>query len=186
MLKKYIFTILILVLNLPLSAQQINIRLQGTAAIPTDDFEEVVEVGYGGNINISTEFLYPNVRLGITSGYYYCGLKEDLPDYDFSFRTIPLLAGFRIYLDDYNFIPYVGLEGGLYFNEYWIEIDYGVFGLYSTTTQETTFGIAPEIGFKMNLSPNIDLDVNAKYNILNSIYIGRSFLFFQSGFSFNF
>jgi hypothetical protein len=160
---------------------QLHIRMQGTAALPTGYAEDAVDVGYGGNINASFKIIASFIELSATAGYYHFGLKEDLPDYDFSFRSIPVLAGFRIMLDDYNFIPYAGIEGGIYITRYLLEIDYGFFGKSSVVTNDTHFGFSPEIGFRMNITPAIDIDVNGKYNRIFTKYIARSYLLIQSG-----
>ncbi|OGU45898.1 MAG: hypothetical protein A2000_12345 [Ignavibacteria bacterium GWB2_36_8] len=165
---------------------QLMIRLQGAAAIPTGYAEDAVSLGYGGNINFSKQFLFPNLELSLTTGYYHFGFKENLPDYDFSFSSIPVLAGLRFNLNDYDFIPYIGLEGGIYISEYFLEIDYGLLGKTSSTTKKTHWGLSPELGFKMNLTPVFDVDVNAKYNRINTVYIARAYLLFQTGFTYKF
>lgn len=41
-------------------------------------------------------------------------------------------------------------------------------------------------GSKLNLTPELDLDVNAKYNRINTKYITRAYVFIQSGFAYKF
>ena len=168
------------------STAQLKIRVQGTAAIPTGYAEDAVALGYGGNINISYPVLISNLELSLTTGYFYFGFKENLPDYDFSFSSVPVIAGLRFNLNDFDFIPYVGVEGGIYISEYFLEIDYGIFGKTSVLTKDTHWGIAPEFGFKMNLTPSFDVDVNAKYNRIDTKYIARAYLLFQTGFTYKF
>jgi hypothetical protein len=165
---------------------QLKVRLQGSAAIPTGYAEEAVSLGYGGNINFSHPLIITNLEISLTTGYYYFGFKENLPDYDFSFSSVPVIAGLRFNLNDFDFIPYIGIEGGLYISEYFIKIDYGIFGKASSLTKETHWGIAPELGFKMNLTPLLDIDVNAKYNRIDTKYIARAYLLFQTGFTYKF
>ncbi|RPI76182.1 MAG: hypothetical protein EHM47_00595, partial [Ignavibacteriales bacterium] len=162
---------------------QIKVRLQGGAAIPTGYAEDAVALGYGGNINFSYPVFISNLEVSLTTGYYYFGFKENLPDYDFSFSSIPVIAGLRFNLNDFDFIPYIGVEGGVYISEYFVEIDYGFFGKTSVLTKATHWGIAPEFGFKMNLTPSFDVDVNAKYNRIDTKYIARAYLLFQTGFT---
>ena len=163
---------------------QLKIRVQGASAIPTGYAADAVSLGYGGNINFSYPFMLPNLELSLTTGYYYFGFKENLPDYDFAFSSIPVIAGLRFNLNDYDFIPYVGIEGGVYISKYLLEIDYGYFGKTSTITKATHWGISPEFGFKMNLTPAFDIDVNAKYNRIDTKYIARAYLLFQTGFTY--
>jgi len=165
---------------------QLKIRIQGATAIPTGYAEDAVSLGYGENINFSYPVFISNLELSLTTGYYYFGYKENLPDYNFSFSSIPVIAGLRLNLNDYDFIPYIGVEGGIYISEYFIEIDYGLFGKSSARTKATHWGISPEFGFKMNLTPSLDLDVNAKYNRINTKYIARAYLLFQTGFTYKF
>ena len=70
---------------------QLKITLQGASAIPTGYAADAVSLGYGGDINFSYPFMLPNLELSLTTGYYYFGFKENLPDYDFAFSSIPLL-----------------------------------------------------------------------------------------------
>jgi outer membrane protein W len=167
------------------SCGQIKIRIQGSAAIPTGYSEDIVSVGYGGNLNFSYAF-NSSFEVSLTSGYYNFGYKENLPDYVFSFSAVPVLVGFRYNILDYNFIPYIGLEGGAYFSRYNLTIDYGFFGKDNIITFDKSWGISPEVGFKINLTPMMDLDVNAKYNRIKTNYITRAFVLIQSGFSYRF
>ena len=163
---------------------QIKIRVQGASAIPTGYAADAVSLGYGGSVNLSYPFVLQNLELSFTTGYYYFGFKENLPDYDFAFSSVPVIAGLRFNLNDYDFIPYVGIEGGIYISKYLLEIDYGYFGKTSAITKATHWGISPEFGFKMNLTPAFDVDVNAKYNRINTKYIARAYLLFETGFTY--
>lgn len=186
---KNILQLLFIFLILIISADnfaQLKVRLQGAAAIPTGYAEDAVSLGYGGNINFSYPFLISNLELSLTTGYYYFGFKENLPDYDFSFSSVPVVAGLRFNLNDYDFIPYIGIEGGIFISEYFVEIDYGFFGKTSVLTKDKHWGISPEFGFKMNLTPSFDVDVNAKYNRINTVYIARAYLLIQTGFTYKF
>ena len=162
---------------------QIKIRLQGSAAIPTGYSEDIVSVGFGSNLNVSYAF-NSSFEVSFTTGYYKFGYKENLPDYSFTFSTIPVLVGVRYNILDYNFIPYIGVEAGGYFSRFNLVIDYGYFGKSDVVTNDRSWGISPEAGFKINLTPMLDLDVNAKYNRIKTNYITRSFVLIQSGFSY--
>ncbi len=181
---KLFIIILFIILFYFSSFAQVKIRLQGAAAIPTGYAEDAVSLGYGGNINISHYLINSHFELSLTAGYYEFGFKENLPDYNFSFKSIPITAGFRFNFTDYDFIPYVGLEGGIFFTEYLTEIDYGFFGITSVITKAKHWGISPEAGFKINITPFFDVDVNAKYNRINTQYIARAFLLIQTGFTY--
>ena len=182
-IKLFIITLFIILLCFP-SFAQVKIRLQGATAIPTGFAEDAVSLGYGGNINLSHYLINSYFEISLTAGYYQFGFKENLPDYNFSFKSIPLIAGLRFNFTDYDFIPYVGLEGGIYFTEYLTEFDDGFLGINSVITKATHWGLSPEAGFKINLTPLFDLDVNAKYNRINTQYIARAYLLIQTGFTY--
>jgi hypothetical protein len=165
------------------SYAQPRFSYQGSAVFPTGYLEDAVEVGFGNTINASVNVFYSNLEVTASIGYYFCGFKEDLPDYNFSLKTIPILVGGRINLTDHDFIPYLGIQAGIYLNEYNLEIDDKIFGLYTAKTKENHLGAAVELGFRMNLSPSFDIDVNAKYNLLKNKYIARSFVLIQAGFA---
>lgn len=168
------------------SESQVRISANGASVIPTGSFQDAVEVGFGGNITISYLPFNPYIEFSLSSGYYYCGFKENLPDYNVTYSTIPVLAGIRLNFTDFDFIPYIGVEAGYFFPKYIVEVDYGLLGKSSHTSYDQDPGIAPYAGFRMNLLANLDLDVNAKYNRLNTKYIARSFLLIQTGLAFRF
>ena len=97
-----------------------------------------------------------------------------------------MLIGVRYNILDYYFIPYIGLEAGGYFSRFNLTIDYGYFGKDNVITKDRSWGISPEAGFKINLTPELDLDVNAKYNRINTKYITRAYVFIQTGISYKF
>jgi hypothetical protein len=161
-------------------------RIQGATAIPTGYAEDAVSLGYGGSLNFSIPVIFSNIELSLTAGYYEFGFKENLPDYNFKFKSLPVIAGFRFNFNDVDLIPYMGIETGIYITEYFTKIDYGVFGNTETITNETHWGISPEAGIKMNITPSIDLDVKAKYNYIRTVYIARAFLLIETGFAIKF
>lgn len=166
---------------------QPGLRVQGSAAIPSGQLENHVDAGFGGNISFNLPAFLPGFEFSLTTGYYYCGLKENLPDYDFNFKSIPLTAGVRYLFGEGNEItPYIGVEGGLYFTEYFLEVDYGLLGKPVEITKEVTPGFAPEAGFRIYIAPGLDLDVNARYNRIKTKYVSRAYIALQSGFRIKF
>ncbi|GJQ32940.1 MAG: hypothetical protein HBSAPP04_17790 [Ignavibacteriaceae bacterium] len=166
---------------------QIGVRLQGSAAIPAGQLENHVDAGLGGNISFNLPVLFPGLELTLTTGYYYCGLKENLPGYDFNFKSVPLTAGFRYLIGEGNEItPYIGIEGGAFFTEYFLEVDYGLLGKPVEITREVTPGISPEAGFRIYIAPGLDIDVNARYNRIRTKYVSRAYIALQSGFRIKF
>lgn len=163
---------------------QFRVGSQGSVAIPAGYFEDAVDVGFGTNINFSSTVFYSNIEVTGSIGYYNCGFKEDLPDYNFRFQTIPILIGARYNFTDVDFIPYAGFDAGLYYSKYYLEIDYGLLGSLSTEEREAKFGFSPVLGFRMNMSPLFDVDVNARYNRIRTKYIARAFVSIQAGIAF--
>ncbi|MGE5436757.1 MAG: hypothetical protein ACM3O3_05980, partial [Syntrophothermus sp.] len=67
------YTLLLLILFvLPVNAQ-FNLGLNGAAAIPTGYNEDYVDLGFGGNVNITYPVDFLNMELSLTSGYYFFG-----------------------------------------------------------------------------------------------------------------
>ncbi|HZW39502.1 MAG TPA: outer membrane beta-barrel protein [Ignavibacteriaceae bacterium] len=178
------YTLLLLILFvLPVNAQ-FNLGLNGAAAIPTGYNEDYVDLGFGGNVNITYPVDFLNMELSLTSGYYYFGLKENLPEYNYSYSTIPVLAGVKIRLYEGSIVPYIGFEAGAYITRYDLELDYGYVFKYNVITKETHFGFAPELGFRLPLNEYFNVDVKAKYNRVNTKYVSRAFVLIQTGFNF--
>lgn len=183
-MKKLILSLLILFASV--SFGQFKTALQFSAAIPTGYNEDAVEIGYGGNLNLAYETGLLNSELTLNFGYFHFGHKKDLPDYKFSYSSIPILAGLRINLGSEDMIPYLGVSGGLYISEYTLDIDYGYFGKEVVVTKENHWGFSPEFGFKMLITNDFSVDVNARYNRINTKYIARAYLLIQSGFTYKF
>lgn len=181
-----VFFFLLISLAVLCNAQP-GIRLQGSAAIPAGQLETHVDAGFGGNISFNLPVLFPGLEATLTTGYYYCGLKEDLPGYDFNFSSIPVTLGLRyVFVEGSEISPYVGVEGGVFFTEYFLQMDYGVLGKPEEITKEIAPGISPEVGFRIYLAPGLDLDVNARYNRIRTKYVSRAYIAIQSGFRFKF
>lgn len=178
--KKSIFFVLIFCFISALQAQ-LRSSVQVAAAIPAGYFEDVAEVGGGSTLNLAYYPLNANLEFSLSSGYYICGFKENLPGYTFRYSGVPVLAGIRFNFTDFDFIPYAGLEAGIFFDRYLVTIDYGILGKFSTETTAVNPALAPYIGFRMNLSPVLDLDVNAKYQRINTQYYPRAYILIQTG-----
>jgi len=160
--------------------------LQLAAAIPVGYFEDVAEAGGGSTLNLVYYPLNVDLEFSLTTGYYSLGYKENLPGYTFRYTGIPLLAGAKFNFSSFDFIPYVGLEAGVYFDRYFVTIDYGLLGKFTTETSDINPGISPYAGFRMNLSPSLDLDVNARYNRINTKYYARAYIVIQTGLAYRF
>lgn len=160
--------------------------MQFAAAIPAGYFEDVAEVGGGSTFNMVYYPLNVDLEFSLTTGYYTLGFKENLPGYTFRYTGIPVLAGAKFNFSSFDFIPYVGFEAGVYFDRYLVTIDYGLLGKFTTETTDINPGISPYAGFRMNLSPSLDLDVTARYNRINTKYYARAYIVIQTGLAYRF
>lgn len=180
MKNRFHFLIVLVILG-GFSQGQIRSSLQVAAAIPAGYFEDVAEVGAGSTLNLAYYPINSNLEFSFSTGYYLCGFKENLPGYTFRYSGIPVLAGVKFNFTDFDFIPYAGLEAGVFFDRYLVTIDYGILGKFSTETTAVNPALTPYIGFRMNLSPMLDLDVNAKYQRINTKYYPRAYILIQTG-----
>lgn len=186
--KSYFPLLLLTVILLlqPVGSAQFRGSFQVAAAIPAGYFEDVAEAGGGSTLNLVYYPLNVDLEFSLTTGYYSLGYKENLPGYTFRYTGIPLLAGVKFNFSSFDFIPYAGLEAGVYFDRYLVTIDYGLLGKFTTETTDINPGISPYAGFRMNLSPSLDLDVNARYNRINTKYYARAYIVIQTGLAYRF
>ena len=150
-----VFFLLLISLAVCFNAQP-GIRLRGSAAIPAGQLETHVDAGFGGNISFNLPVLFPGLEATLTTGYYYCGLKEDLPGYDFNFSSIPVTLGLRyVFVEGSEISPYVGVEGGVFFTEYFLQMDYGVLGKPEEITKEISRVSHPKLASEFILLPDL-------------------------------
>lgn len=172
-----LLVVFMVALSLNTSAQ-IRIGGQAGLAVPMGDFGDLVGMGFGFH-GLFVYQLQPQLELTGLLGYTTFGSKDNTVYGDYSFSTIPLLAGVRYAFSEQGvnpFRPYVGAELGLHFQSISYKVDWG--GWFGEGEQEysasgTEFGFAPQAGFYYEMSPAIDLDVNLKLNIISdSNYLG--------------
>lgn len=158
---------------------QMGVGIQAGAAVPTGDLSDRAKLGWGGQGNF--EYLAsPNLSLSASVGYYLWGAKSDINDLlgiaDFTFSTVPILAGAKYLFMEGDLHPYLGADLGLHILN--TKISSSVFGVnMERSTSETKFGFAPMAGLRLHMPPNVDLDLNLSYNIIttsgsNTTYLG--------------
>ncbi|MCX7908908.1 MAG: porin family protein [Ignavibacteria bacterium] len=140
--------------------------------IPTGDFGDVVNTGYGLN-GVFSYFLQSDLLLTGTIGYW--SFKKEEGGVDFTFNTIPFNAGIQYRFGQVQFIPFIGAETFLFFNS--AKVSY--LG-YSESDSETKFGFVPLVGFAYKISPTMELRGTFKYTIIftegeNTTFIGILF-----------
>ena len=152
--------------------------VQAGIAIPMGDFGDGYKMGFGGAGN----FVYHiNPMLDVTGSIGYLTFSGKEADYTFS--SIPVLAGIRYAFGKGNLNPYASGELGLHFGTFdtpeIVSPGFGTIGGGSASS--TDFGIALGAGFLYQLSPKLDLDVNAKFNNIFSEGSSTSFISIMAG-----
>ena len=154
------------------------VGVQGGIALPMGDFGDGFDMGFGG---IGTFAYHVNPMLDVTgsAGYLTWGAKVG----DATFSSIPVLAGVRYYFGQGKFHPYVAGELGLYFSTVDVPAvvipGLGTFG--GGTESGSDFGFGAGAGFLYQLSPKLDLDVNAKFSSIATEGSSSSFIRIMAG-----
>lgn len=145
--------------------------LQAGVAIPMGDFGDAYDMGFGGQGN----FVYHiNPMLDVTASVGYLTWSGNEADYTFS--SVPVLAGVRYYFGKDKFKPYVAGELGMHFTSF----DYEFEGI-SASSSDSYFGFGVGAGFLYKMGPNLDLDVNAKYNSISTEGSSSSYISIMAG-----
>jgi len=145
--------------------------LQAGIAIPTGDFGDVYDMGFGGQGNFAYHI---NPMLDVTASVGY--LTWSGKDADYTFSSVPLLAGLRYYFGKDKFKPYIAGELGVHFTSF----DYEFSGV-SYSSSDSYFGFGAGAGFLYKMGPNLDLDVNAKYNSISTEGSSSSYISVMAG-----
>lgn len=153
------------------------IGAQGGVALPMGDFGESYDMGFGGTVTLAYHL---NPMLDITGSVGY--LTWSGKDFDYTFSSIPVLAGVRYSFGKGKFNPYVSGELGMHFVTFDIP-SITVFGITvgGGSVSESYFGFGAGAGFLYQLSPKLDLDVNAKFNSISSEGSSSTYLSIMAG-----
>ncbi len=87
--------------------------VQGGIALPMGDFGDAYDMGFGGT---ATFAYHINPMLDITGSIGY--LTWSGKDLDYTFSSVPVLAGVRYYFGQDKFHPYITGELGMHFTSY--------------------------------------------------------------------
>jgi len=145
--------------------------LQAGVAIPTGDFGDGFDMGFGGQGNFAYH-INPMLDVTASVGYLTWSGKTD----GFTFSTVPVLAGVRYYFGKDKFKPYVAAELGMHFTS----SEYEYLGV-SYSSSDSYFGFGAGAGFLYKMGPNLDLDVNAKYNSISTEGSSSSYISVMAG-----
>lgn len=172
LLLNIVFALCIVVLN-NVNAQQvyqyqeptsnIGVAIQAGLAIPVGNFSDVASLGVGGEGTFEYRF---NLQLGAVAsvGFYSWGSNADLlPGNEYKIADIPIMVGAKYLLLANDFHPYVGAALGVHF----LNTRVTIANVSETSTTDTKFGFAPMGGLRLHMPPNLDLDLNIKYNIIS-------------------
>lgn len=124
--------------------------------LPTGDFGDAANAGFGIS-GIFQYYLQPGLVIGGTIGYQSWGSDVD----GVSFSNIPIMALLNYYFTAQGMKPFIGVELGL--NASSSEIKF--FGI-SQSNSETNLGFSVLGGIETVLNEDLNLRVNAKYNII--------------------
>ncbi|MGE5681398.1 MAG: outer membrane protein [Bacillota bacterium] len=177
MKKLFAVLTLFLVLGISVNAQTRPMRVGGQVGIglPLGSFSDAFSTGFSFN-GLFIYNLQPQLDLTGSLGYMKLGAKsvEGIASAEAKWSAVPLLVGARYsFPGGSSFTPYVTGELGLFFASVssTVTIDgFGGFGggTYSASASETDFAFVPGGGFTYPISPNLLLDVNAKFNFILS------------------
>jgi len=135
-------------------------------AMPMGDFADVAKTGFG--INVGGKYmLNEKMAVGANLGYFMMGEEID----GVKISVMPIMGSFTYYFGSEGFKPYAGVDLGFYSSKAKYDDNLGM-----DDDSETDFGFAPTVGFEYGFSDNLALDVNAKYNYINSDPDAQSFI----------
>ncbi len=170
----------ILFISIGIQAQKFSASVNAGPAFPTGDFSELWNAGFEGNVLIGYK-LQSNIDLILYTGYARWGFNNEgfnelqgsqvTFNLDVPLTSIPLLVGAKYYLGTDDIKPYTFIYAGVFFLEYTLSGSYTInntkFNITPITEKETETGLAAGAGLLYRISPAINLDVNAKFNLIN-------------------
>lgn len=156
-MKKVLLTAVVVLFALTANAQ-IKVGIGAGLGLPMGDFGDGFKSGFGGAVT-GKYMLSENMAVGLNIGYY--SFKSKASD-DIKLSMMPITGLFNYYFATEGFKPYAGADLGFYSAK--VKSDIAGF---SFSTSETKFGFAPVVGFEYGLGETMNLDVNAKYNMVS-------------------
>jgi opacity protein-like surface antigen len=136
-------------------------------ALPTGDFGDVANTGFGGVVSFEYG-VTPNLNLLANFGYTTWGAKNDLADLNINWNAIPVQFGAKYYFMPMTNRFYVGALAG--FHRFSIDVPFYDPSTGMTTTisaSDTKFGIAPMAGYELSIGAGMALDLGARYQYVS-------------------
>lgn len=154
------------------------VGIQAGIALPMGDFGDGYDMGFGGTATFAYH-INPMIDVTGSVGYLTWSGKEA----DYKFSSIPVLVGARYYFGQGKFLPYVAAELGMHFTTVDVpEVVIPGFGTYGGgSASDSFFGFGAGAGFLYQLSPKLNLDVNAKFSSISSSGSASSYINVMAG-----
>jgi opacity protein-like surface antigen len=158
-----VFIILFLFAGLINAQSKIALGFNGGAGIPTGDFADGFDLGWGGNA-LFVYHISPNADFTGSAGYVTWSGKDSI---DATYSSIPVLLGFKYLFGKGKVHGYGSAELGVHFTTLDLpEVDLGEGETFGGKESNAYFGWALGAGLLYNISEKIDLDFSAKYNMI--------------------
>ncbi len=136
-------------------------------ALPIGDWSDWTSLGIGGTGSFEIEF--QKNLVGVANVGYIAYGGKDFGGADYSLSAIPILAGAKYFFnsDFYGFG-----QIGVYILSVSVDIPVQSFGGFtygggSQSTSSTEFGLVIGAGYEKALSPNLILDLAAKFGLIS-------------------
>lgn len=137
---------------------QMNIGATVGITLPMGDFGNGLETGFGFNA-IGKYNLSDNMAIGASVGYSSFGTGSD----NLSFGVIPVTGLLEFSFGSGALKPYIGADLGMY-----IFMTKFTFMGSSSSSTDAYFGLAPTGGIMFDITSNLSLIGNLKYNMVFS------------------
>lgn len=163
-MKKMLSIIAVLFVAFAINTNAQQLGIQGSIGLPMGDFSDALQakLGFGAT---GTYFYDASGTFIITGSVGFLSFSSDdftagSTTYSYSWTFIPIYAGARYLFSDGQFAPYGGAEAG------YTVISVSVSGFGIAAAGSSNIAVAPMLGFMYEMSKGLNLDVNAKYNII--------------------
>lgn len=161
--------------------------ITGGVALPFGDFGKMYKTGFGAN---ATYFYSLTNCIDLTGSFgFFTWTAKDYDDA--SFRSMPFLVGGRYYFEAGKLRPYVAAELGLHFLSIKVTIpsvSVGgmTFGGGTQSESSSKLGFGGGAGLLYPVNENLDIDFNAKMNVVTTEGSSSTFLTVLAGVRFGF
>lgn len=185
-MKKIITIISVLLIAVSLNAQgKFAISVNGDVALPMGTFGDLAKTGFGGLV-AGVYDATPNIQVTLKSGYLTWSTKSSAASSvvpananvsDGSYTDIPVLVGARYVAGKGKLKPYGAAELGMHFQSVDVpSVTVAGFTVGGGTSSTSNFGFGFGGGTYYEVSPKIDLELNAQYNIITTSGDSQGFI----------